>query len=167
MPDLEAFVGVDVGGTHTDVQVIAGDREARGKALTTYDDFSRGVLGAIEVAAEELGMSLDDLLGSTQLLVNATTVVTNAITQLRGAKVGVLVTKGFPDEFRFGGGPRSWSRRAASRRSPSASSPATATRRTRRARRRSSPRPTRTSSSPAPTRSARCAASTSAGSPRC
>jgi N-methylhydantoinase A len=106
MPDLEAFVGVDVGGTHTDVQVIAGDREARGKALTTYDDFSRGVLGAIEVAAEELGVSLDDLLGSTQLLVNATTVVTNAITQLRGAKVGVIVTKGFPDEFRFGGGPR-------------------------------------------------------------
>lgn len=106
MADLEAFVGVDVGGTHTDVQVIFGDREARGKALTTYDDFSRGVLGAIEVAAANLEMSLADLLGSTQLLVNATTVVTNAIAQLRGAKVGVLVTKGFRDEFRFGGGPR-------------------------------------------------------------
>ncbi|MGE0066280.1 MAG: hydantoinase/oxoprolinase family protein [Solirubrobacterales bacterium] len=102
----EAFVGVDVGGTHTDVQVIAGSREARGKALTTYDDFSRGVLGAVEVAAANLDMSVRDLLGSTQLLVNATTVVTNAIAQFKGAKVGVLVTKGFRDEFRFGGGPR-------------------------------------------------------------
>lgn len=103
---LESFIGVDVGGTHTDVQVIAGLQEARGKALTTYDDFSRGVLSAIEVAAEDLGVSLSTLLGSTQLLVNATTVVTNVITQLNGAKVGVLVTKGFRDEFRFGGGPR-------------------------------------------------------------
>lgn len=102
----ESFVGVDVGGTHTDVQVIAGAREARGKALTTYDDFSRGVLSAIEVAAEDLDISVAELLASTELLVNATTVVTNAITQFKGAKVGVIVTKGFRDEFRFGGGPR-------------------------------------------------------------
>jgi N-methylhydantoinase A len=102
----EAFVGVDVGGTHTDVQVIMGSREARGKALTTYDDFSRGVLSAVGVAAENLDVSLEELLGSTQLLVNATTVVTNAITQLSGADVGILVTRGFRDEFRFAGGPR-------------------------------------------------------------
>ena len=76
-----AFVGVDVGGTHTDVQVVVGDREARGKALTTYDDFGVGVLNAIEVAAEALGLPVGELLGSTQLLVNATTVVTNTITQ--------------------------------------------------------------------------------------
>jgi N-methylhydantoinase A len=102
----QAFVGVDVGGTHTDVQVIMGDQEARGKSLTTYDDFSRGVLGAVGVAAENLGISLEDLLGRTQLLVNATTVVTNSITQLKGAEVGILVTNGFKDEFRFAGGPR-------------------------------------------------------------
>ncbi|WP_131768734.1 hydantoinase/oxoprolinase family protein [Candidatus Protofrankia californiensis] len=102
----EAFVGVDVGGTHTDVQVVFGGRDARGKALTTYDDFSRGVLDAIAVAAQNLDVSLAELLSRTKLLVNATTVVTNAITQLRGAKVGVLVTAGFKDEFRFAGGPR-------------------------------------------------------------
>jgi len=101
-----AFVGVDVGGTHTDVHVHVGSDEARGKALTTYDDFSRGVLDALEVAAETLGMPLDDLLSRTDLLVNATTVVTNAVTQLRGSKVGVLTTSGFGDELRFAGGPR-------------------------------------------------------------
>ena len=102
----KAFVGVDVGGTHTDVQVIYGDREARGKSLTTYDDFSRGVLESIGVAASELGVALQDLLAGTQLLCNATTVVTNVITQERGSKVGVLVTAGFRDEFRFAGGAR-------------------------------------------------------------
>jgi N-methylhydantoinase A len=99
----ELFVGVDVGGTHTDVQVVSEARVARGKALTTYDDFSRGVLGAISVAAETLGITLDELLQRCRLTVNATTVVTNAIAQLNGTKVGVIVTAGFRDEFRFAG----------------------------------------------------------------
>lgn len=101
-----AIIGVDVGGTHTDVLVSIGTQRARGKALTTYGDFSIGVLGAIQVAASELDLSLADLLGNTQLIVNGTTVVTNSITELRGSNVGVLVTAGFKDTFRFAGGPR-------------------------------------------------------------
>ncbi len=101
-----AFIGVDVGGTHTDVAVVLGDRVERGKALTTYDDFSRGVLAAVEVAAGELGVSLADLLARTKLFINATTVVTNTITELRGSHVGVLVTHGFSDAFRLAGGAR-------------------------------------------------------------
>jgi N-methylhydantoinase A len=101
--DHDAFVGVDVGGTHTDIQVVVGDRMARGKALTTYDDFSRGVLEATEVAADKLGLSRDELLARCQLYVNATTVVTNAVTQMKGTTVGILVTNGFKDEFRFAG----------------------------------------------------------------
>ncbi|MGV0833990.1 hydantoinase/oxoprolinase family protein [Mycolicibacterium thermoresistibile] len=96
-------MGVDVGGTHTDVQLVVGDELARGKALTTYDDFSRGVLEAIEVAAAELNLTRADVLERGRLAVNATTVVTNAITQLRGGRPGVLVTAGFRDEFRFAG----------------------------------------------------------------
>lgn len=104
--DSTCYIGVDVGGTHTDVAVVSGMRIARGKALTTYDDFSRGLLEAVEVAAAELGTEMRSLLQNTDLFVNATTVVTNAITQLRGARVGVIVTSGFADEFHFGGGPR-------------------------------------------------------------
>ena len=52
----DAFVGVDVGGTHTDVSVVIGGQVERGKALTTYDDFSRGVLEAVEVAAERFDL---------------------------------------------------------------------------------------------------------------
>jgi N-methylhydantoinase A len=101
-----AQIGVDVGGTHTDVAVLRHGRVARGKALTTYDDFSRGLLEAVEVTAAELDMSLEDLLSETDLFINGTTVVTNAITQLRGSRVGVLITSGFKDTFRLGGGVR-------------------------------------------------------------
>lgn len=101
-----AFIGVDVGGTHTDVAVALGDRLERGKALTTYDDFSRGVLEAVEVAAAKLGLDLQALLSQTRLFINGTTVVTNAITQLKGSRVGVLTTAGFKDVLRFAGGPR-------------------------------------------------------------
>jgi len=102
----QAFIGVDVGGTHTDVAVVSGERLVRGKALTTYDDFSRGVLAAIGVAAGELGLDVSELLPQGRMLINGTTVVTNIITQLRGSKVGVLVTAGFRDVFRIAGGPR-------------------------------------------------------------
>ncbi|MEI7692740.1 MAG: hydantoinase/oxoprolinase family protein, partial [Actinomycetes bacterium] len=102
----QAFIGVDVGGTHTDVSVVYDGRVERGKALTTYDDFSRGVLEAVEVAAVNYELSMDDLLDRTKLFINGTTVVTNTITQLRGSRVGVLVTNGFRDAFRLAGGPR-------------------------------------------------------------
>jgi N-methylhydantoinase A len=102
----QAFIGVDVGGTHTDVSVVYNGQVERGKALTTYDDFSRGVLEAVGVAAANYDLSMEELLERTQLFINGTTVVTNAITQLRGSRVGVLVTSGFRDAFRLAGGPR-------------------------------------------------------------
>ena len=100
------FIGVDVGGTHTDVAVLLDGKVERGKALTTYDDFSRGVLEAVTVAAGRYGLSLGELLARTDLFVNGTTVVTNTITELRGCSVGLLVTSGFRDVLRFAGGPR-------------------------------------------------------------
>jgi N-methylhydantoinase A len=101
-----AVIGVDVGGTHTDVEVQFEGRWVQGKALTTYDDFSRGLLGAIDVAAAQLGLELRQLLSQTKLIMNRTTVVINAVTQMKGSRVGVLVTAGFRDAFRFAGGPR-------------------------------------------------------------
>ena len=102
----EAFIGVDVGGTHTDVCVAFDERIFRGKALTDYEDFGRGVVAAIGVAADNGGLELAQLLSQTKLLINGTTVVTNSITEGRGARVGILVTSGFKDTFRFSGGPR-------------------------------------------------------------
>src|SRR4051794_16200968 len=101
-----AVIGADVGGTHTDVSVVLGERVRRGKALTTYDDFSRGVLDAIRVAAAHFDLSAEELLARTRTFVNGTTVVTNALIDLKGSRVGVLATAGYRDTFRFAGGPR-------------------------------------------------------------
>jgi N-methylhydantoinase A len=103
---LDALIGTDVGGTHTDVSVVLGSQVFRGKALTTYDDFSRGVLDAVGVAAAHAGLDTSQLLRRTRALVNGTTVVTNALIDLKGCRTGVIVTRGFRDTFRFAGGPR-------------------------------------------------------------
>lgn len=100
------LIGVDVGGTHTDISVSTPSGLVRGKAFTSHDEYSRGIIEAIDVAAGELDLSLGELLEQTEGIVLATTVVTNALTELRGAKVGVLITRGFKDTFRLGGGAR-------------------------------------------------------------
>ena len=88
--------GVDIGGTFTDVVVAneAGDI-VRAKALTTPHDYTEGVTAALANAADELGLSLGELLASCSGLVNATTVVTNVIAEQRGRRVGLLTTRGF------------------------------------------------------------------------
>lgn len=104
--EVKTFIGIDVGGTHTDAIVVRGEEIIRAKAFTTEGDYSEGVLEALGVAAEEAGITAEQLLAETEAFVNATTLVTNAITELRGGKVGVLVTRGFRDVFRIARGPR-------------------------------------------------------------
>ena len=89
-------VGVDIGGTFTDVVVAdeAGD-VVRAKALTTPEDYTEGVTAAIGNAAAELGIGLEDLMGNCAGFVNGTTVVTNSIAQQKGRRVGLLTTRGF------------------------------------------------------------------------
>lgn len=99
-------VGVDVGGTHTDLILATPDGLLRSKALTTHGDYSRGILEALALAAEQAGSTLEGVLGDCRAFVNGTTIVTNVLTELRGAKVGVLITKGFRDTFRIAGGMR-------------------------------------------------------------
>jgi len=104
----EIGIGIDVGGTHTDLIAIMDDRVVRAKALTTHDDYSEGIFSALEGAATEFDMSVDDLLSDhARAFVNGNTIVTNAITEMKGAKVGVLVTSGFADILQFGRGNRS------------------------------------------------------------
>ncbi|MFA4927114.1 MAG: hydantoinase/oxoprolinase family protein [Patulibacter sp.] len=103
---VATLIGVDVGGTHTDIAVSTPDGLVRGKALTSHGAYSEGILDAIGVAAERLDRSRRELLERTDQIVLSTTVVTNALTELRGAKVGVLITRGFKDTFRLAGGAR-------------------------------------------------------------
>ncbi|MEK7333921.1 MAG: hydantoinase/oxoprolinase family protein, partial [Candidatus Binatota bacterium] len=92
------IVGVDTGGTFTDVVVMGGSGEIwTAKAPTTPDDFSRGVMDALEEAAKVMGVQRGQLLGRTALLKHGSTVATNALITHSGVKVGLIATKGFED----------------------------------------------------------------------
>ena len=99
-------IGVDIGGTHTDMIVASPSGLTRSKAFTTHDDYSKGILDAIAVAGETLGVTSDDLIQGCTSFINSSTIVTNAVTEMRGAKVGVLITRGFKDTFRIARGAR-------------------------------------------------------------
>lgn len=100
-------IGTDIGGTHTDTVVLSseGDRYLA-KAPSTPDDFSVGVIDSLQVAAEEVGISLDELLQNTERFVNGSTVATNTIAELQGARTGLITTKGFEDTLRIARSPR-------------------------------------------------------------
>lgn len=92
------LVGVDIGGTFTDCVIINDSGQVTtAKSPSTPDDFSRGMVNAITAGAEALDMSLKDLCAQTQLLTHGTTVGTNAVIQKKGAKVGLITTKGHND----------------------------------------------------------------------
>lgn len=87
-------VGVDTGGTFTDLVIIGDDgRMVRRKVLSTPEDFSRGILQALREVFDELGISGADLDG----FIHGTTVATNAILESTGARIGLLTTRGFRD----------------------------------------------------------------------
>ena len=91
-------IGVDVGGTFTDV--IAVDREGAVtfvKAASTPADQSVGVMNALMRLAERLDLDLGELLDRTERIMHGMTVATNALLERKGARVGLLTTEGHRD----------------------------------------------------------------------
>jgi N-methylhydantoinase A len=87
-------IGADIGGTFTDVVLIGTDGSiATKKVSSTPESFGRAIVeGVSELIAEE-GVAADGLAG----LAHASTVATNAIIELKGARTGLITTKGFRD----------------------------------------------------------------------
>jgi N-methylhydantoinase A len=95
-------IGIDIGGTHTDTVVIRDDgHHVVAKAPSTPSDFSEGVIDSLRVAADDLGISVEELLVATDTFVNGSTVATNVIAQLKGANTGLITTRGFEDTLRI------------------------------------------------------------------
>ena len=95
---MKFLCGLDIGGTFTDCVLL--DKEGQitiAKAPSTPEDFSKGVVNAISAAAAKVGLPLDHLLESLDVLVHGTTIGTNAIIQRKGARVGLITTKGHND----------------------------------------------------------------------
>jgi N-methylhydantoinase A len=88
-------VGVDIGGTFTDFALV-DDRDGRlvvHKQLTTPDDPARAVLEGLPVLLAKAGTVIE----AVEALVHGTTLVTNAVIERKGARTGMLVTRGFSD----------------------------------------------------------------------
>ena len=92
------IIGVDTGGTFTDVVLLKPNGEfVTGKAPTTPADFSMGVTNAVTEVARQMGLPLEELLTRMAYFKHGTTVATNALITRSGAKVGLITTRGFED----------------------------------------------------------------------
>jgi N-methylhydantoinase A len=97
----EAFwIGVDTGGTFTDALAI--DQTGRlflAKTPSTPKDLSVGIMTAIDLLAESAGISTKQCLERTRKLAHGTTATVNAMVQRKGARVGLITTRGFGDHL--------------------------------------------------------------------
>jgi N-methylhydantoinase A len=98
-------MAVDTGGTFTDLALEGAGALRSYKSPTTPDDPIRGVLDVVALAAADLGVAPDELLGRTELFIHGTTRAINAILTGHVARTAFLTTRGHPDIlwFREGG----------------------------------------------------------------
>ncbi len=86
-------MGVDIGGTFTDVAISVRDGYVSAKLPTTSDDPVRGVREAMRAALARAGLEPGDV----STVIHGTTLATNAIIEKKGAVTGVITTEGFRD----------------------------------------------------------------------
>jgi N-methylhydantoinase A len=100
MPGSGCSLGIDIGGTFTDLVVHDHDAGAHvsRKVLTTHDDPGRAV------AAGVAGLLRDGVIdpGRITRVVHATTLFTNALIERTGAPTGLITTAGFADTLEIG-----------------------------------------------------------------
>lgn len=96
----EYALGVDIGGTFTDIVLLeqtTGKLEVA-KTLTTYPDPSAGVLDGLEALISRTGVAL----GGIRRVIHGTTLVTNTLIERKGALTGLVTTRGFRDALEIG-----------------------------------------------------------------
>ena len=88
-------IGVDIGGTFTDVAVLdeASGRVGIAKVSTTPRDFGAAVIEGTRTAMDEYRIAPE----TVTLISHATTIVTNALLESKGANVALVATRGFRD----------------------------------------------------------------------
>jgi N-methylhydantoinase A len=86
-------LGLDIGGTFTDVALEVGERRFTAKTLTTPGAPEQGVLAALHSVTQAAGIEPRQV----GLIVHGTTLATNAVIERKGAKTALLTTEGFRD----------------------------------------------------------------------
>jgi N-methylhydantoinase A len=92
-------IAVDIGGTFTDLVAVDDSGQVfRSKSLTTPDDLARGIQDCV-------GEAKIDVAGAG-FFVHGSTVTINAVLERKGARTGLITTKGFRDVYEIGRGNR-------------------------------------------------------------
>jgi len=92
-------IGVDIGGTFTDIVCRRpGEKMRTLKIPTTRGDPSQAVLNAITHLAQDLGVAPSDI----ARFLHGTTIATNAVLERKGAKIGLITSTGFKDTLEIG-----------------------------------------------------------------
>ncbi len=88
-------IGVDIGGTFTDVVLVHADtgRAFSAKVLTTPEQPAAAVLAGVARVLEQARARIED----ARTIVHGTTLATNAIIERKGARTGLVTTRGFRD----------------------------------------------------------------------
>ena len=86
--------GIDIGGTFTDIVLLAdsGERYTR-KVPSSVDDYARAIIDGLAALLAEIGAGP----GAIAELLHGTTVASNAILEHKGARTGLITTRGFRD----------------------------------------------------------------------
>lgn len=93
-------IGVDIGGTFTDIVALEArtSRVMAAKVLTDYQDLARGVITGIQSILEQNRISPRQI----ARVVHGTTLVTNSLIERRGAQTALIATRGFADVLEMG-----------------------------------------------------------------
>jgi N-methylhydantoinase A/oxoprolinase/acetone carboxylase beta subunit len=101
--DVTFRIAVDIGGTFTDCVVLPSQgQRVTTKALTTTGNQAQGVIDCLELAGPAFGISVSEMMRRTVVFVHGTTVGTNALAERRGARTGLLMTRGHEQAITIG-----------------------------------------------------------------
>lgn len=92
-PNKGIRMGVDIGGTFTDVVLETGDQQFSTKVLTTYIAPENAIIDGMNQVCKKAGISPADI----GQIIHGTTLATNALIERSGAKTALITTKGFRD----------------------------------------------------------------------
>ncbi len=93
-----ARLGVDIGGTFTDIALDLGHRVVTAKVLTTQQAPAEGVMAGIRAALDDAAI----LPNAVGLIIHGTTLATNALIERKGARTAVIATEGHRDTLELG-----------------------------------------------------------------
>ncbi len=87
-------VGVDIGGTFTDIVLLGSDGAVHTKKVSSsVENYAQAIVEGLAEVCRESGMTGADI----EEIRHGTTVASNAILEHKGARVGLITTKGFRD----------------------------------------------------------------------